>query len=238
MKIIEWNIGSLYSDYSRNIKTLEEQIGSSGAEIVCLQECVNVEEVVNRIMECGSFEDCFFSGYALSHVSVGNMMGLAVFSKSKIVPVSTLELAAPDMDVYYNGKRERFHKKAFITVKTQINDIEYLVITGHGFPFYRYGLDDRYDLITEAYRSLNPYIGSVLDSTDKEYALFCADFNLEDITPFVPVLGQRCFDIFFGESTRPSGRKTDAVFLMNGKTWKNKRKTDCGFDHYMLEIEI
>ena len=83
MKIATWNMGSLYENgnYEQNVVLFQRILEKVSADIICLQECPNDEELQQKIMTWGNYSHSCLEMYADNHNCPGHKMGLAVFTK-------------------------------------------------------------------------------------------------------------------------------------------------------------
>lgn len=90
-----------------------------------------------------------------------------------------------------------------------------LLFTGHGFPFHRYGLENEagYPIIASAFAPLDQRMEELLREAEDLPLLAAADFNIAAPLCFLPRCGKSWIDPAAGLSTRPSGRKTDAILF-------------------------
>lgn len=237
MKLATWNIGSLYENYDDYIITIQNQIQSCNIDILCLQEFPNLSSLFEIIYLCGNYNYHYFTEYSPSHVLVGKNMGIAIFSKVPLNHTGTYKLQKPQITVKYHGNIETLHDKVFLAVKTQFDKEQYLILSVHGFPFHRYGLDHRNDLFDFEYHPLDNILTQIIQTQTYNHIIIGGDFNCEDATQYIPSLSNDFYDVFQNDPTRPSGRKTDAIFLQKGTNYIKKEIFESNMDHFMLIIE-
>ena len=250
MKIATWNMGSLYENgnYDKNVVVFQRILENVSADIICLQECPDDEELQRKIMTWGKYSHSCFEKHAENHNRAGHKMGLAVFAKFAIEKRSSIVLHSPiprGKNVYTNVM-ENIHDKAFMTVDITDNNTAMRIVTGHGFSFHRYGWDNDRELHVAAYKDLDSYLRKELDGVDDRIHIVCADFNYDRIQNDVKFLRDYYEDVFDQELTRPSNRKTDGLFVKRGleyqlagmvRSIRDKQK-GLGFDHYLLWVDI
>lgn len=244
--ISTWNIGSLYVDFNENIKHLENLMLNYGQDILCMQEFPDNTELVNKIMQWGGFKHFRFTRTSESHIQHESDMGVAVFSKGEITPLKTVCLPTPTVEISYNGRREYWHAKYFTAHMCEINGKSFLLVTGHGFPFHRYRLEnpEGYPVIRPSFLALDEWLRELYGDYGNQNIYIAADFNISDPISFMPFCSTQFFDAFRGDATRPSGRKTDAIFLPNGckLTGKSNFRMMNGdkpiFDHNFISVKI
>lgn len=237
MKLATWNIGSLYKNYDDYIITVQNQIQNCNIDILCLQEFPNISSLFEKIYLCGNFNYHYFVECSPSHVFVGGNMGIAVFSKVPLKQVGIFKLQKPQITVTYHGHIETLHDKVFLAVETQFNKERYLIFSGHGFSFHRYGLDYRNDLFEFEYQPLDNILTQIIQSQTYDHIIIGGDFNCEDATQYIPCLSNKFYDVFQNDATRPSRRKTDAIFLQKETNYIKKEIFESNMDHFMLIIE-
>ena len=230
-----WNIGSLYDNYNDKEKDLLSVVGEISPDVLCLQEFPENEELKKKICRIGSFKDFFYLFLSESHVGPPHRMGLIVFSKGNLKCKDTIWLNKPCIDVFFEKKREEFHPKAFVLLECRLGHDTYCVLTWHGFPFHRYGLDNRKDLFEEVYLPLNDCV-----VRNENIAIIAGDFNSPNAEKHCSQIQLRYRDLFSNQPTRPSGRKTDAIFVQKGVSAREKGIVDGikTFDHYALWAEL
>ncbi len=218
ISIATWNIGSLYKDYERILDYIGSLLESQSADILCVQECPDNDEVFNVISSRGGFDEMLFRVTSESHVGEAHNMGTAVFSRTPLLLFEQLPLKKPEVEVEYNGAREYWHDKCFFSVGCKFGDTELTVVTGHGFPFHRYGLENEEsaDIIKPSFAALDGWMSGIAEAQSNRFVCSAADFNLNSPLKYMPLCRDAFYDIFEGESTRPSGRKTDAILVPKG----------------------
>lgn len=250
MKIATWNMGSLYENgnYEQNVVLFQRILEKVSADIICLQECPDDEELQQKIMTWGNYSHSCLEMYADNHNCPGHKMGLAVFTKAAIEKRSSVVLHSPRPrgKNVYTHVLEDIHDKVFMTIDIADNDTPMRIVTGHGFCFHRYGWDDDRQLHEEAYKDLDKYLRDELDGVDDRIHIVCADFNYDRIQNDVAFLMEQYEDVFDQELTRPSNRKTDGLFVKKGLQYQlagmvrsiRNKPEGLGFDHYLLWVEI
>lgn len=218
VKIATWNVGSLYVDFNENIGCFRETILTVGADLFCMQEFPVRKDMVDEVMSVGGFAHYKLLRTSESHVFKENDMGVAIFSKHPVKQIDLIELPKPGIKAVREGREEKWHSK-FFTInlcKTESEDI--VVITGHGFPFHRYGLEraEYYEIISGSFSALDFWISDFLEMSGSARVYLSADFNLTNPLDFMPRCREKYYDAFAGDPTRPSGRKTDAIILPKG----------------------
>ena len=109
------------------------------------------------------------------------------------------------------------------------------LITGHGFPFYRYGLKEEEH--PYVYREIEMFIKDNVKS--QEIYIIGADFNAKNAIKYMPLINLDHIDIFDGQATRPSGRKTDAIILPQNYKYDNVvNHLIEGYDHNYLAVDF
>lgn len=215
--ISTWNIGSLHEGghYARNLDYLRTVLTARPTDILCLQECPNDPDFLRQVTEWTGLTHIHYVVTSESHIDLQHDMGLCVLSRCPVTEISRIQPAKPQVEAWHKGKREYWHDKLFLALHGEIHGRELAVITGHGFPFHRYGLDDgEHDsVIAPSFGEVDHWIREL--RSQHPHILFCiaADFNYGEPLRFMPYLNESFADAFHGEATRPSGRKTDAIIL-------------------------
>ena len=238
-KVASINIGRLKQDYENNLKILDNLLRDSRPDILLFQEYIADECLSGHVFDACGLRCSYFKEFSESHVADGEKMGIAVFSRDKIVEKAVYKLFKPDICFYYNGKPEYLHDKYFVSLLAEINGKEVKIITGHGHSFHRYKVDPA-DFI-EIYTDLDAWIcGQVED----KHTLILGDFNLQSID-ILPKLNEGFKDIFAGFATRPNGRKTDYILIPKENGYSDVLSIKCGsynpdigFDHNFLVANI
>ena len=238
MKIATWNIGSLYAGYQENNKELKRQVEDLNADVFCMQEFPDDPHLINEILKYGAFTDYYFYVTSPSHIGPAHDMGVILFAKGQLTHRNHIMLIPPDIDAVYNGKKEPIHSKAVLSAKCFYGQTSFTLITGHGFPLHRYGLDERHDLFETEFIPLEEYLSTIVHSLDTERIIVGGDFNCGNILRYSKTLRDYFYDAFFQIPTRPSGRKTDAILLQNDALVKEKFvRCVQGFDHFLLYLD-
>ncbi len=218
LTVSTWNIGSLHENgrYEINLKYLKDEVLTKNhADIICLQECPNDPELLEQLKEWTGLPSSYYVITSESHVYLNHDMGLCILSRMPVTEISRFHPTKPQVEAWHNGKQEYWHAKLFLAVSGVFDGRKLTVITGHGFPFHRYNLDDgeHDDVISPSFSEVDNWIKDL--RAELPDTLFCiaADFNYGDPLRFMPYLSGGFRDAFYGEATRPSGRKTDAVIL-------------------------
>ena len=233
MIISSWNIGSLFEKSDTPEFVMEKflsVLSKSNSDILCLQEfpvdcSLDGESLERKIETAGSFTQHIVFSCSDNHIVTGKKMGLAVFTKySRLSIIEKHKLPNPEIQKSIAGTLEKTHDKYFVL--TEYNDMhkkKFLVVNGHGFPFHRYGIDSgsmcpqkcAFDLQKYAYifTDLDNWIKKITEEYSEYNILICADLNIGCALKLMPFTFSKYTDVFYGEPTRPSGRKTDVVFL-------------------------
>jgi exonuclease III len=199
-----WNIGSLLQNQQQNTDIVTDTIHRFKPDILCLQEFPSSDALLAQIKASGDFTHHIFIETSSTHVCDGWNMGLCVLSKTPLDTPEILPLPIPVDRIWYNGKEEFWHPKYFLQTAINLDGQPIKIITGHGFPFYRYGLQELdYAYI---YRTIDNWLQPLL--AEHPY-LIAADFNAYDPIQFMPFVQSDHYDVFSGIPTRPTGRKTD-----------------------------
>ncbi len=240
MKIGTWNIGSLWHDYNKNTELFQQVISLHHPDILILQEYIPDEKLADIIYKSIGLKCSYFKEFSKSHVAINKNMGIAVFSNYKTVEKDTYKLIKPNGTFYHNGKAEQFHDKFFISLTLTNKSKKVNIITGHGYSFHRYGIDPA-DFI-EIFAPLDSWLCS---KTRNQELIIAGDFNVDNLSKLLPNLCKSYFDIFEGCPTRPSGRKTDCIFIPIGCEYSETVNISqgtyihrTGFDHNYIGATI
>ena len=218
LRVATWNIGSLYSDYSRNLAYIQTLLSHQQADILCMQEVPKQEALLQDICRWGGFSHRVFHTTSISHVCQGTDMGIAVFSRFPMGAPEILKLTKPAVAVSYKGRPEVWHDKYFLAVCCDLGSQQALVVTGHGFPFHRYDLENPENdhIIRPSFRELDAWFSCLPARFGMPVTCAAADFNMTDPMPFLEIGSKQYRDLFCGEVTRPFGRKTDCILVRDG----------------------
>ena len=217
--VATWNIGSLYADYDTAYPLLRQVISQYRPGVLCMQEMPMQQSLIDDICKWGNYSFTVTKTTSESHINKGKDMGIAVFSQYPLGEPTLLPLEKPDREIFYKEKQEYWHDKWFLSVPlfpehgSPVSQIQ--VITGHGFPFHRYGLEkpEETNLIAPSLARVDRWVSETLQQTPAIPVLIAADFNITDPTAYMPRCRQCMTDVFRHQFTRPFGRKTDAIFL-------------------------
>lgn len=236
-KIATWNIGSLFSDYEKNIKVIESFIKSVNADVFCIQELPDDSNIISAILEWGNFISMRNEVCCPSHITQGLNVGIGIFAKSDILETGYTNLPKPTGCVpIFNGKREVFHEKKFMFVRTNIANEQVLIITGHGFPFHRYRINE--DLSRSSLEYVDRWIAELKKKYRCNKIYIACDMNVHDAVRFMSKCNKSMTDAFENEPTRPSGRKTDAILISKTEITIKKTNLITGFDHNVIAVEL
>lgn len=239
--IASFNIGSLYTNIHHNLSYLKSLIEEHSIDVLCMQEFPDDRQLLNNVVQWGIFQDYFYKTTSLSHVCHEHDMGIVVFSKKQILSLESLKLDVPKCQVKYNGVVEEWHDKYFLCSTIAFNPQPIMIITGHGFPFHRYGLEnaENKDIIEPSFKKLDIWIEEQRKKADNVF--IAADFNLRNPLDYMPYSNRFFSDVFDNIPTRPSGRKTDGIWRPKGMTVmqsENITIRDCDgtalFDHNFI----
>lgn len=247
VRVATWNIGSLYTDYERNLDYLQSVIRSVDTDILCMQETPKQPALWENICTWGGFPHRLYHTTSISHICTDNDMGISVFSRFPIEQLEIRKLTKPTVEIFYNGKQEYWHDKYFMAVKCVLGDRPVMLVTGHGFPFHRYGLEnpENHHLIAPSFRELDTWLAALPETCQLPVLCAAADFNITDPLPFMPKTAAQYRDVFHGDATRPSGRKTDGILIPGGISDVKKTNIPAHtidgqriFDHNFIMAEL
>lgn len=208
--------------------------------MLILQEYIPDEQLTDVIYKAIGLKCSYFKEFSQSHVAINKHMGIAVFSNCEIAENDVYKLIKPNGTFYHNGKAEQFHDKYFISLTVTNKAKQINVITGHGYSFYRYGINPTDYL--KVFTSLDSWLCSKVRNQE---TIIAGDFNVDNLIQLLPNLCKSYFDIFEGCPTRLSGRKTDCIFLPNGNEYsetvnigRGTYNPRTGFDHNYIGTTI
>lgn len=236
MKIATWNIGRFLQDREKNLDIMRQILSANTPDILCMQEFPLIEEEI--VGACASFglKELFVKGCDASHVGEGQM-GIAVLSRYALQETNCFALPKPQGSFVYQGREETLHDKYFVTLSVGC-ERPLTLVTGHGFSFHRYGRNPAE--FPALYSALDKWICREAEGR----SVVAGDFNIEEPS-LLPNLAKTHTDVFYGEMTRPNGRKTDYLYLSDGMRLKSAENLPCGgynpdfgFDHHYLCAEI
>lgn len=239
-----WNIGSLYANIEVTLPFMQMILEEESPDLLCLQELPDEPKLWEKIAIWGDYSHRIYQITSPSHINKAHNMGIGIFSRVPLYPIGLLHLTKPDISVVYQGKSESWHDKIFMAVtwgasadgaktmcctsqpataslysNTAVNRNSVfacgLLLTGHGFPFHRYNLDNdaHQELIAEAFSPLDDWIVSFLEKPYDLPFFVAADFNIANPLKFLPRCGPSWIDLVSDNATRPSGRKTDSILV-------------------------
>lgn len=237
-RIVTWNIGTLYTDYEKNVQIIQKNVETLNADFLCFQEFPSKEDFIQNVKSWGNFSYYTYKVCCKSHVAVDDVdVGIAVFSKYKFGETSIFDLPMiENVELIYNGKREHFHQKSFLCVQAKINDTPLSIITGHGFPFHRYNVDETTS--APVFRDVDKWISHLKKENPSSPIFLAADMNVANALQHMPFCSETMYDLFDGEATRPTGRKTDAIYVPSSVQNFEKFSKRCGFDHFIIGADI
>lgn len=227
-----WNIGSMISNLDKNSKYVLDIITKYSPDIMCFQEFPDNAKTREQILMALDVKYSIFEIISESHVAPNTNMGLFVCSKYELSHHETIQLPKPQVGAFRNGKEEFWHDKSFLKTSFFFNGKNIALITGHGFPFYRYGLNE-YEH-SYVYQGVDAWI----DAFSEQVKLIAADFNSSCPIRHLPKVSHNHIDAFFNIATRPSGRKTDAIILPKWIEVTNAINISGDFDHNFLMIDL
>lgn len=237
MKIATWNIGNLFADFDNNLVIFQQILTQHKPQFFVLQEYVPDERLNSAIEQATGLKRMYYLEYSDSHVASGHTMGVAVFGRGSVSNVQIHKLLKPTEAFYFNGKKEYFHDKYFFCADWQTEGNTFKFVTGHGFSFHRYSIDPA------QYRYLFEDLEDWLKQVVASCAFVLGDFNLSNPAEVLPWLCGTLYDVYADSATRPSGRKSDCIFLpkyVEARDIVNHlcfdKKTNKGFDHNYLQV--
>ncbi|MBR4016977.1 MAG: endonuclease/exonuclease/phosphatase family protein [Oscillospiraceae bacterium] len=242
INVATWNIGSLYQNYEKNIRYLERMISGQQIDILCMQELPRIPELLESICRWGGFGNHLFQVTSESHVCRENDMGIAIFSRFPLVALETVRLTKPTVPIFYKGREEFWHDKYFLAASCDFGEKKGIVVTGHGFPFHRYEMEneENYHIIRPPFEELDAWLGQLESRFSLDMFCVSADLNYPTPLQFMPDAARRFTDVFAGQATRPTGRKTDTVLIPEGVSAPEMINIPCQedgetvFDHYFI----
>lgn len=243
IRVATWNIGSLYTDYDRNLAYLQRMITEQKPDILCMQEFPRREELFQKVCAWGDFPGYLFHTTSISHICTENHMGVAVFSRFPLTQLEVFKLTKPTVEIFYKGRQEYWHDKYFMAVSCQIGERPVLMVTGHGFPFHRYDLENEASrpIIQPSFTQLDGWFCGLAERFSLPMLCAAADFNITAALPFMPQSAKKYRDVFQGDATRPFGRKTDGILI--GENVRLKEKINIYppedvYDHHFILADL
>ena len=239
MRIATWNIGSLFADFENNLVIFQQILTQYKPQFLVLEEYVSNVNLNAAIEKSTGLERMYYMEYSDSHVADGRTMGVAVFGRGGVTNVQVHKLLKPNDVFYYNGKPEQFHDKYFFSADWQTEGRTVRFVAGHGYSFHRYSLEPTdYSYLFE---ELEEWLKTVVDCD----TLVLGDFNLAKPPEVLPWLCGTLHDVYAECATRPSGRKSDCIFLPKSSKYSDvinhlcfDNKTRTGFDHNYLQVSV
>ncbi len=242
INVATWNIGSLYRDFDRNIRYLEEMLSRHSIDILCMQELPRIPELLENICRWGGFVSHLFQVTSESHICHESDMGIGIFSRFPLASLETVRLTKPTVPIFYKGREEFWHDKYFLAAYCDLGEKKGIVVTGHGFPFHRYELEneENYHIIEPTFRELDAWLAQLESRFEMDMFCVSADLNYPMPLQFMPDASRRFTDVFAGQATRPTGRKTDTVLIPAGVSAPEMINIPCQedgkivFDHHFI----
>ena len=256
IKIATWNIGSL-SEQKENESVLLSQVTELNADILCLQEFPDNDELAAKINLAGNYMYHKIVISSPSHVDKKHNMGIAIFSKIEPYDIIVHKLIKPyESLTTFFGQCESLHDKRYMAAVFD----QFILITGHGFPCVRYcspyiqykkaQLDHWSDFCVSGveykntFEDLDNWIISIKETYPASTIIIAADFNIDRQLDFLPKSRNYFYDVFEGQITRPEqyymhgGYKTDAILCPMGTTFQDSCNITTVFDHHLLSLSI
>ena len=233
LRLACWNIGSLLGDLMANAPQVEAALEKIQPDVICLQEFPDVPAFLQRLKQNAGYEHHLFCKTSESHVGENVDMGICILSKYPLGEGKILHLDKPVERIFYEGREEFWHDKYFLMAQVNCAEKEFYIVTGHSFPFYRYGLKDSEHGFV--FRQIDGWLAQHLQG--KEY-IIAADFNSADPLPFMPFVQADHYDVFAGLPTRPSGRKTDILAIHRDMQLLESINTPWNTDHHLIGAQI
>lgn len=234
IKLATWNVGSLLCDLDKNTDTLIQALSLDSPDVFCAQELPFSSELWDKIKQNCGFEYFYYYKTSRSHVAEGWDMGVGIFSKYPFGKVYVRELTLPTERIFYNGREETWHRKYYLSTRLFVDDGELTLFTGHGFPFYRYGLlEEEHSLV---YGEIDSFVS---EYSSGERFVICTDFNAYNAVRFMPCVSRTHRDVFADVPTRPTGRKTDAIVVpISSEVSSSINRVLEGMDHNYLSVTL
>lgn len=256
VKIVTWNIGSL-PEKQENEHSFLTTVSELKADILCLQEFPDDEELVRKICCMGNYTYHETIITSPSHVGEKHNMGIAVFCKEKPEAIYEHKLIKPyESLVNFLGKQENLHNKSFMAIVFH----GFVIITGHGFPCIRYCAPqhhyyhemleqwEKYCITGTDYKLSFDDLDDWIISIRKQYSdytiVIAADFNIDRQLDFMPKSSEFFYDVFEGQATRPllyynlRDYKTDAILCPRDLVIVDSRNMPTIFDHHLLSLSF
>ena len=234
VKFSTWNVGSLLADLERNTDTLINTVKQDAPDVLCMQELPCSQDLWDKIKQNCGFEHFYYYKTSRSHVAEGWDMGIGIFSKYPFSDLAVRELTLPTERIFYGGREESWHRKFYIKARLSLDDATVTLFTGHGFPFYRYGLSEEEH--SSVYGEIDSFISECSPTPDY---VICTDFNAYNAVRFMPFVSRTHRDVFADTPTRPTGRKTDAIVIPTAKDiLASRNETVEGMDHNYLSVIV
>lgn len=231
LTLMTFNIGSLYSEAPKEREAeLLSLISRLSPDIMCLEELPELPELMDGIASAGGFTGRIYLPCSESHVCRGHRMGIGVYGKLPLKLLDTIALPRPAEYGFSSGRREPIHQKYFCSLLVSAPRGAVNIVTGHGYPAHRYSFTR--EVYAPSFSVLDGFIAEAEHAGTPTVVL--ADFNIPDPLDCMPRAKATHRDIFDGESTRPSGRKTDGILVPTGTKTITKHNIPTGFDHNCL----
>ena len=246
--ISTWNVGSLYANIERNIPIFKENLQKAPADFFCMQEFPDNPRDLDEVKRITGLSHHMYWVTSHSHVDTEHDMGVLLLSRYPLTFEEEIQLPKPTVEVSHDGKKEEWHDKSFFAVSFTAGEQPFLIVTGHGFPFHRYGLENEAgkSVMAPSFEALDLFFDSMKEKHPDKKLFSAADFNITSPLAFMPLTSASMVDVFHGEPTRPSGRKTDAIILPHDAVLLSKRTVisplqsdgkGC-FDHHLISASF
>ena len=256
MKIATWNINECVGITCNldnqetvnniNIKNIEEiidKINENGFDLICFQEYptyINenlslTKEIINKTSLKYYAEIDTYDSYLFR----GGRVGVAIFSKYKILDTYTTLFTNPHM-VKKSSKGDTYYSfdKGIMKVKiNNNNNTNYTIITGHAMAFAPFGKTE-FDY-PESYQPLE----NLIHESHNDNLIVLGDFNTEHLFTIIPSIKDLLIDVIKGPTTKDYYEKRgevhmDYIMINNKIKANNNYKIDNFSDHYIICTEI
>lgn len=234
IRVATWNIGSVLENYERDKKVFLQTVFRDDPDVLFLQECPSDSQLFAELLSGGRFNNYVYLETSQSHVKQGCTMGIAIFAAGELFSKQNVCLTKPQETIYFNGKQEAWHEKFFLKSSFRFLGKAFALITGHGFPFYRYGLKEEDHAFV--YHEIEQFICDTM--SPQEICIIGADFNCKNAIEYMS-FRDTYIDVYAGTPTRASGRKTDSIIFEKSYLYGGVVNDLIEhFDHNYLAVDI
>jgi hypothetical protein len=172
-------------------------------------------------------------------------MGLVTLTNLSVQEPGRVSFRNPELTSTRGGTTLASHDKGALltTLIADPSGPEIIVVNLHALPFYLFDVPDDGDLVGSIWKAFGAELVLELDRpvapAPATPVLVGGDFNLSDRSAVETALaGLDLRSTFCHVATRPSGGRTDDVYVSTEAVTSDASVEDVGSDHYLLRLEL